>query len=129
MKTSFECSLILPVSAEKVFTAWLDSELHCYMTGGEAHCSDKVGEHFTAWDGYIQGKNLAIETNKMIRQSWRTSNFEEGLEDSIITVKFKDTESGVQITLIHEDIPEGQPDYQQGWEEYYFEPMKVFFGN
>ena len=30
------------------------------MTGGVAFVSDKVGETFTAWDGYIKGENLIL---------------------------------------------------------------------
>jgi activator of HSP90 ATPase len=35
---------------------------------------------------------------------------------------------GSKLTLIHTDIPEGQSEeYKQGWKDYYFAPMKVYF--
>jgi hypothetical protein len=31
------------------------------------------------------------------------------------------------LTLIHNNIPKGQSDYEQGWINHYFEPMKTYF--
>lgn len=97
------------------------------MTGGEAKCSDVVGDSFTAWDAYIEGKNLELFPSKKIVQSWRTSDFEEGQADSKITLFLTDNAEGCQLTLIHEDIPDGQPDYKKGWLDHYFTPMKEYF--
>ena len=37
-------------------------------------------------------------------------------------------EDGTKITIIHSDIPEGQADdYKQGWQDFYFKPMKDYF--
>jgi hypothetical protein len=34
-----------------------------------------------------------------------------------------------QVILNHSDMPEEQVDlYRQGWEDFYFKPMKDFFG-
>ena len=36
---------------------------------------------------------------------------------------------GTRVVIIHTDIPEGQSErYETGWIEYYFEPMKKYFG-
>ena len=48
-------------SSKEIYSAWLSSEGHTKMTGGEAIITDKIGDHFTAWDGYIEGKNINYE--------------------------------------------------------------------
>ena len=73
-------------TAKKIYDTWLSGEGHTKMTGGSAIISDKIGDKFTAWDGYIEGENIDLEPNKRILQTWRTSQFEDDEEDSKIEV-------------------------------------------
>lgn len=126
-KTDFKISAILPVSQEKVFNAWLNGKEHGEMTGGEATGSAEIGAEFTAWDGYISGKNQELVPYQKITQTWRTTEFLEDDPDSIIEIYFTAADGGTRITLHHHNIPENQPDYESGWEEHYFDPMKEYF--
>ncbi len=128
MSTSFELVQTFPVSPDELYNAWLDSSTHSAMTGGEAHVNSAIGKTFTAWDGYISGQNLSLIQGKEIFQSWRTADFKDSDKDSELTLRFKEVESGCELTLIHKSIPDGQPDYAQGWNEHYFEPMRTYFG-
>jgi activator of HSP90 ATPase len=128
MATRFEIGQQFSVSAKQLYEAWLDSETHSDMTGGEAVCSSEVGATFTAWDGYISGSNVSLNTEKEIVQKWRTSEFDASDDDSLLTLKFEDNQNGCMLSLIHEQIPDGQPDYKQGWEDHYFSPMRNYFG-
>jgi activator of HSP90 ATPase len=115
------------VSADAVYKAWLDSDSHTDMTGGEAECSDEIGDTYSTWDEYITGKNISLIPYSEIIQTWRTSEFADTDPDSKLTLLLKNTESGCELTLIHENIPEGQSDYKKGWIEHYLNPMKEFF--
>ena len=128
MKESFELKETFHAAPATIYETWLDSQGHTDMTGGEADCSDQVGEPFTAWDGYINGRNIALKPNEEIVQSWRTSEFGAQDEDSELIIKFKAVAEGTLLTLIHKNIPEGQTQYQQGWINHYFTPMKSYFG-
>ncbi len=129
MKEKFELREIFKVEPSVIYKAWLNSEIHSNMTGGEAHCSDNVGDSFTAWDGYISGKNLELFENQKIVQSWRTTEFSENDEDSILTISLKKLAKGTQLILEHTNIPEGQTQYKQGWVDHYISPMNDFFEN
>lgn len=124
----FTLKTIINASPETVYAAWLNSESHTNMTGGEATVSDQVGGEFSAWDGYIEGKNLALEPNKRIMQSWRTYEFEETDDDSHLEILLKETNGQTELTLIHTNVPEDGEHYIAGWEQHYFQPMKDFFG-
>ena len=128
MATEFTTSAQFSVSPERIYNAWLDGTEHESMTGGEATGSDQVGDSFTAWGGYISGVNLELEPNTRIVQSWRTTEFGEGDEDSRIEITLTATEGGCVLTLQHSNIPENQSNYLLGWEEHYFTPMKAYFG-
>ncbi len=127
MKTAFEISEEFNVDPTALYHAWLDSELHTEMTGGEASCSNQIGENFTAWDGYIWGKNLDLIPGVAIKQAWRTSEFAPEDEDSILELKFSASENGTVLFLRHSNIPDGAADYETGWIEHYFEPMLTYF--
>jgi uncharacterized protein YndB with AHSA1/START domain len=116
-----------PATPETLFEAWLNSDLHSNMTGGKAQVSDQVGEEFTAWDGYIKGKNLELQPPLRILQSWRTNEFSESDPDSLLEITFIPEGDDTRVTIRHSDLPEHGMQYQQGWVDSYFTPMKEYF--
>lgn len=127
MKETIILHHILNASPDELYRAWLDSKTHTQMTGGEAICSTLEGESHSAWDEYISGKNITLIPNKEIIQTWRTTEFSETDEDSIVKIRFQEVSGGTELTLHHSNIPEGQLQYTSGWKEHYFEPMTDYF--
>ena len=116
------------VSPQSIYEAWLDSEEHSAFTGSSASVEGRVGGQMTAWDGYISGAILELEPYERIVQTWRTTEFPEGSEDSHLEILLVSVEAGTRITLLHSDIPDGQAEmYDEGWEDYYFKPMRSYF--
>ena len=125
---SFEVSAVIPAAPQAVYKAWLSGKEHAAMTGGGATGSARAGGKFTAWDGYIEGRNLELRPGKRIVQSWRTSEFAEGDADSRLEVVLAPVKGGTKVTLRHSNIPAGQgSSYKSGWGEHYFGPMKEYF--
>ena len=130
MTYTFTLTTIIPASARQIYDAWLDSLGHSEMTGSKADMSNEVGADVSAWGGYITGRNLELTPGERIVQSWRTAQFVEEHEDSIITVTLEDTENGTLLTLVHSNVPDNQMSYEQGgWEQHYFGPMKKYFAD
>ena len=127
MSKAFIVADVIPASPEEIYLAWLDSEGHSQMTGSTARVSDQVGESFEAWDGYIQGRNLALEPGKRISQAWRSTEFEPTDEDSLVEIALEPTASGTKVTIRHSNLPENGDQYRQGWIDFYFQPMKDYF--
>lgn len=123
----FTVKTTLNASAKDVYDAWMNSESHSEMTGGEAEISEAVGASFSAWDGYIEGQNLELEANKRIVQTWRTTEFEESDEDSQIEILLEETDGQTNLTLIHTKLSEKGEQYINGWKEHYFAPMQDYF--
>ncbi len=127
-QNSFAVSTLLPASPEQIYEAWLSSEGHSAMTGSPARVEPGLGGKFQAWDGYISGTTLELEPGHRILQAWRTTEFPPGSPDSRLEVLLEAEDKGTRLTLIHTEIPAGQVEsYLQGWEDYYFVPMKAYF--
>jgi uncharacterized protein YndB with AHSA1/START domain len=128
MQYTYTLTTTIPASAQDVYEAWLDSLAHTEMTGAEAIMSDEVGAEVAAWDGYIAGRNLELVPGERIVQSWRTTEFTDEHEDSIITVTLEEVADGTLLTLTHSKVPEAHKSYEQGgWQKHYFEPMQDYF--
>jgi uncharacterized protein YndB with AHSA1/START domain len=125
---TIELSAEFAVSPKRVYEAWLDSNQHSAMTGATASVEPWVGGQHTAWDGYSWGRILELEPDRRIVQSYRTSEFPLGSEDSRLEIRLEPTAIGARMTLRHSQIPAGQgPMYRDGWEENYFRPMRAYF--
>jgi activator of HSP90 ATPase len=123
----FEVSDTIPAKPEVIYNAWLNSDEHAGMTGSPATVGSQVGDAFEAWGGYITGQNLELEPATRILQSWRTSEFEASDEDSVLEILLAASGGGTEITIRHSNLPDHGMQYQQGWIDSYFDPMKAFF--
>lgn len=130
LKESIKLAAIFPVSAKRIFDAWLSSEEHTEFTGEKAKVFHRSGTNFTAGGGYISGTNLVVQPYGRIVQSWRTKDFPEQSPDSKLELLFEKVEKGTKLTLIHSRIPDGQvKKYEKGWKDHYLKPMKKYFKN
>ncbi len=126
---SLKLSITLPVKAEKLYKAWLSGKEHSLFTGAEAKAGAKVNAKHSAWDGYIWGKNLELKAGKKIVQSWRTSEFPEDAPDSTVEITFEEKAGKTKLSLYHHGLQKGDAKkYTQGWKDFYFTPMKSYFG-
>ena len=129
MKTTvLKQTVIIPADPEEVYDAFMNAKVHSEFTGSKATGKPAVGAKFTAWDGYIFGKNLELEKGKRILQEWQTTDWPDGYGSSKFELKFKKVKDGTEITMIHSDIPQEQKEeLAEGWEEFYWKPLKEYF--
>jgi activator of HSP90 ATPase len=129
MKNEFVLTVMVNAKAETIYKAWLSTEGHAAMTGSPAKVDGTVDGDFAAWDGYIEGMFLELEKNKRIVQAWRAAEFPPEAEDSIVEILLEEEHGKTKLTIKHTNIPDGQADgYKTGWEDFYFKPMRKFFG-
>jgi uncharacterized protein YndB with AHSA1/START domain len=128
MSYDYELVCELAATPQAVYAAWLSSAGHSAMTGATAEASNKIGADYSAWDGYIVGRNLELAPGRRIVQSWRTSEFGADDPDSTITVELTPVGTGTRLSLKHVGVPDGQTAYEsEGWRKFYFEPMAAYF--
>ncbi len=128
-RESLTMDATLLASPERVYAAWIDGGEHSEFTGGEAIIDARIGGKHSAWSGYIEGRFLSLDPGKQLVMTWRTTEFEESDPDSHVEVRFVPDGGGTRLELVHTDLPAGGASkYTTGWREFYFVPMRKYFG-
>ncbi|MDA4119569.1 MAG: SRPBCC domain-containing protein [Thaumarchaeota archaeon] len=119
---------IIDASPVEVYEAYVDPKKHATFTGDSATGTAKVGGRFAAGNGYISGKYLKLEKGKRILHEWTTTEWPKGYPKSLVELILKPKGKRTELTMIHSKVPAEQAaDYDQGWKDFYWEPMKKYF--
>jgi activator of HSP90 ATPase len=128
MTPVIEQSVSFSAPPAKLYEFFMDSTKHTAATGMPAKVSPKVGGKWSAFGGMILGKNLVLIPNRMIVQTWRSSEWKKADPDSILVVSFEKVAGGdTSVHLVHVGVPSyDQQGVTQGWGKYYWEPWKTY---
>ncbi len=122
--------VVVDASPADVYEALLYPEKHAEFTGSPATGSPRVGGKFTAWDGYISGKILALQKGKRIVEEWKTTEWPPGYPPSILELRFKAKGTKTELSMAHSKVPAEQAEsYREGWISSYWDPLKEYFAS
>jgi activator of HSP90 ATPase len=125
---TIEQTVFFEATPEDVYDALLDAKKHGEFTGSPATTSARKGATFTAWEGYITGKNLELVKGKKIVQDWRTTEFPDEYPFSRLELTLAPKRGGTELKMVHSKVPADQVDeYTQGWKSSYWDPLKKYF--
>ena len=125
---TIEQTVFIDASPKDVYDALLDARKHSKFTGSPAKTNAKVGAKFTAWDGYIDGKNVELVEGKKIVQDWKTTQWPEGYPFSRLDLTLSPRKGGTELKMVHSKVPAEQvADYTEGWKSSYWNPLKAYF--
>ena len=126
--TTLTQKVTIPATPEEVYEAFVDPKKHTAFTGSKATGKAKINGKFTAWDGYIFGKFLISSPENASYKSGQSTDWPEGYPPSKFELTFKKVPEGTEITMVHSNIPAEQKDeLADGWEEWYWKPLKKYF--
>jgi activator of HSP90 ATPase len=116
--------VIFKASPHEVYELLMDAKKHTAFTGGKAQISRTVGGKFSIYGGEISGTNLELVEDWKIVQSWRYSDWPEGVY-SRVTFALEGVNKRTRLTFTQTGIPDDKyQDIKRGWKEYYWGPMK-----
>ncbi|MBI1804162.1 MAG: SRPBCC domain-containing protein [Ignavibacteriae bacterium] len=119
----------IPAPPGEIYDALLNAQTHSAFTGAKATCERYVGGKFSAWNGYITGKNVKLENARRIVQEWKTSEWPNGFGPSLIEFTFQPKGNGTEVYLTQSNVPATQAKfYKKGWSEFYWKPLRKYFG-
>lgn len=125
MPKTIEESTRFAASAAELFSIYTDPAKHSAALGCRVAVSDDPRAEFSAFDGQVRGKNLLVEPNEMIVQTWRGSVWEDDDPDSILILTFADTPAGGAINLTHANIPDRCRPFID-WKRAYWRPWRSY---
>jgi activator of HSP90 ATPase len=94
-----------------------------------AEISHEPGSAFSAFGGYITGRQIELIPAQRIVQAWRVGAWDAGVY-SIARFELSPQGSGTKLVFDHTGFPQGQADHlAAGWKGNYWEPLaKVLAG-
>lgn len=108
-----------------VYEQIMDSKKHAKFSGASAKMSRKVGAKFTAYGGWIQGRNLKLIPDRLIVQEWRGVDWPKGHVSKVMFL-FTKAKTGTKLTFGHTKVPADKVAHiSTGWKEQYWDKMKV----
>ena len=129
-KKTIEQEIIIKGTPHEIYEVFMDAKKHSKLTESKAKVSREVGGSFSIYEGALSGKNVELIQDKKIVQTWRGDgeNWPKGYY-SKITLIFEPDDKGTLIKFTHIDIPEASYEsVKDGWDMYYWEPLKEMFG-
>ena len=110
-----------------VFEALMDAKRHAAFTGDKAKVDRRVAGSFSVYGGYATGKTTKLEKDKVIVQTWRTTDFAPDAPDSKVMFHFSKKGQRTRLIFIHSNVPDDlAEELALGWVDFYWEPMKAY---
>ena len=117
----------LPASPDRVYAALTDSRQHTAFTGSPARMPKKAGGAMRAYGGYISGTVLGLFPGRGLLQTWRTTEWPAGCDDSRLEIRLAREGKGTRLTMIHSQVPVSQAkNYTEGWRAFYWKPLRQY---
>ena len=88
--------------------------------------SSEVGGAFSAFGGYVTGRQSELVPNERIVLAWRAGGWEPG-QYSIAKLELTEQGSGTKLVFNHTGFPQGDGQHlAEGWRTNYWEPLEKY---
>ncbi|HMI36238.1 MAG TPA: SRPBCC domain-containing protein [Steroidobacteraceae bacterium] len=127
MPRTITMAVHLPASAAKLYRMYLDPKQHAAFTGSPVTIAARVGAPFKAFGGALSGRILHLVPNRLIVQSWRSTEFSRRDLDSTLVLSFWPEKGGARIELTHVNVADSDfAGVSEGWGKYYWAPWRAY---
>jgi uncharacterized protein YndB with AHSA1/START domain len=117
----------LPASAARLYRMYLDPKEHAAFTGAPVTIAARAGARFAAFRGALSGTILQLVPNRLIVQSWRSTQFAKADLDSTLVLSFWPLHRDTRIELTHVNIADSDfAGVSEGWSKYYWIPWRAY---
>lgn len=126
LKTVSEKIIFENVAPATLFEFYVNAEKHAEVTGAPAKITDRAGDDYQAYGDFASGRNLLVEKDKLLVQTWRAKNWNDADADSILILRFVPNGADTELYLTHCDVPLTEADGTlQGWHNFYWDKWKT----
>jgi uncharacterized protein YndB with AHSA1/START domain len=108
---------------EKVWQALTDAAVMEQWGAGPAKMDATEGGEFSLWAGDIHGTNTKVISGELLEQDWYGHDDPERCYKVSFALSF--TRDTTTVRLKHADVPDEEAQHMEdGWKDYYFDPIK-----
>jgi activator of HSP90 ATPase len=109
---------------------YLSPREHAAFTGAPVKIAGRPGARFEAFSGALTGTILQVVPNRLIVQSWRSTEFAKRDLDSTLILSFWRDPAGGRIELTHVNVADTDfAGVSEGWSKYYWVPWRAYLTN
>ncbi len=111
----------------QVYSILMDAKHHAAFTESKVSITEQENEKFTAYDGYITGRNKQLIRGEKIVQSWHCTDFPDGHLTEVTYLLKKNKAGGCDLEFTQTNVPtENYKQINQGWIDHYFHLMEAY---
>jgi uncharacterized protein YndB with AHSA1/START domain len=127
MPRTITMAVDLPCSPQRLYRMYLNPTLHSAFTGAPVKIAARAGASFRAFGGALSGRILQLVPNRLIVQSWRSSQFGKRDLDSTLILAFLPHKDATRIELTHVNVADSDfAGVSEGWSKYYWIPWREY---
>jgi uncharacterized protein YndB with AHSA1/START domain len=127
MPRTVTLAAVLPRSPARLYAMYLNPREHAAITGAPVKIAARTGAHFEAFGGALTGTILQLVPNRLIVQSWRSTEFAKRDLDSTLVLSFWRDSGGGRIELTHVNVADSDfAGVSEGWSKYYWIPWRAY---
>lgn len=127
MPRTVTLAAILPRPPARLYAMYLSPREHAAFTGAPVKIAARAGAPFKAFGGALTGSILQVVPNRLIVQSWRSTQFAKGDLDSTLILSFWPDPGGGRIELTHVNVADADfAGVSEGWSKYYWIPWRAY---
>ena len=127
MPRNVTMAAVLPKAPSRLYSMYLDPKQHAAFTGAPVKIAARVGAPFAAFGGALSGTILQLVPNRLIVQSWRSTQFGKRDIDSTLVLSFWPDPGGGRIELTQVNVADSDfAGVSEGWAKYYWNPWRAY---
>ena len=127
MPRTVTLAAVLPRPPARLYAMYLNPREHAAFTGAPVAIAARAGARFRAFGGSLTGTILQVVPNRLIVQSWRSSEFATRDLDSTLVLSFWRDPGGGRIELTHVNVADSDfAGVSEGWSKYYWVPWRAY---
>jgi uncharacterized protein YndB with AHSA1/START domain len=117
----------LPAPAARLYRMYLNPKEHAAFTGAPVKIAARAGARFSAFGGALSGTILQLIPDRLIVQSWRSTQFAKADLDSTLVLSFWTKGRGARIELTQVNVADSDfAGVSEGWSKYYWTPWRAY---